>query len=144
LIILTKELKRPGYDELLKLGIKVPEGHDLNRTIALKLGVPGSSLMIIDRRVDSTFREIQAVYGILEKKNIKSVILVSSKSHTTRATKIFNHIASEEIKVITRPPKYDIFDPEKWWEERENLRQTLFEYEKLAHYYLVDYLGSIN
>lgn len=31
IIVLTKEEKPAGYDELLSLGIKMPEGHDINR-----------------------------------------------------------------------------------------------------------------
>jgi len=138
LIILTKEEKAPGYDELLNLGVKIPEEHDLNQMIALRLGVPASSLIVINERVNSTYSEMQVLYDFLKKRNLKSVILVTSKPHTTRATKLFNLVTDgKKIKVITRPSKYDTFDPRKWWEVRRNQKQVIFEYQKLVHYYLL-------
>jgi uncharacterized SAM-binding protein YcdF (DUF218 family) len=139
LIVLTKEQKPEGYDELIKLGIGIPEGHDLNQAIALKLGVPESAIVIIDKRIDSTYSEAQVVYGFLKGKNLKSMILVTSKYHTRRAKTIFNHVTNGEIRVITRPSKYDSFDPKSWWRERRHIRWTVFEYEKLLHYYIFDW-----
>lgn len=140
IIILTKGPKPEGYDEMLRLGISVPEGHDLNLIVAEKLGVPESSMIIIDKRADSTYSELQTVYkDFLKKEGLKSVILVTSKSHTTRATRIFKHVTNGEIKVITRPSRYDSFDPKNWWKVRRDLGLTIFEYQKLIHYYLFDY-----
>jgi len=138
LIIMTRERKPEGYDELHKLGIKVPEGHDLIKIIALKLGVPESAIVTIDKRVDSTFSELRTIYNFLRKKSFKSVILVTSKYHTTRATIVFNRVTKGRIKVITRPSKYDSFNPENWWKTRKDFRLTFFEYQKLAHYYIFD------
>lgn len=140
LIILTKGPQPQGYDELLKLGIEVPEGHELNQIVAEKMGVPESAIVMIGKRADSTYSELQTVYNdFLQKEGLKSVILVTSKSHTTRTTKIFKHVTNGEIKVITRPSRYDSFDPTNWWKVRRDLGLTLFEYQKLIHYYLFDY-----
>lgn len=140
LIVLTKGPQPQGYDELLRLGISVPEGHELNVMVAEKLGVPESTILIIDKRADSTYSELQTVNkDFLKKEGLKSVILVTSKSHTTRATKIFKHVTNGEIKVITRPSRYDSFDPKNWWKVRRDLGLTIFEYQKLIHYYLFDY-----
>ncbi len=138
LIILTKEEKPPGYDELLNLGIKIPEGHELNQIIALKLGVPNTSIVVMAERVNSTYSEEQTLYDFFRKRNLKSVILVTSKYHATRATKLFNLVTDgEKIKVITKPSKYDTFDPKNWWRVRRDLKQVIFEYEKLADYYFL-------
>ncbi|MGE5445942.1 MAG: YdcF family protein [Ignavibacteriales bacterium] len=137
LIILTKEEKPPGYDELLSLGIKMPEGYDINQMIALKLGVPAASIVIVDERINSTYSEEQALYGFLKKRNLKSVILVTSKYHTTRATKLFNFVTDRRVKLITRPSKYDTFDPKNWWRVRRDMKQVLFEYQKLVDYCLI-------
>jgi uncharacterized SAM-binding protein YcdF (DUF218 family) len=140
IIILTKGPKPEGYDEMLRLGITVPEGHDLNLMVAQRLGVPESDILIINKRADSTFSELHIVYqDFLKKEGIKSVILVTSKSHTTRATKIFKHVTNGEIKVITRPSRYDSFDPTNWWKVRRDLGLTIFEYQKFIHFYVSDY-----
>jgi uncharacterized SAM-binding protein YcdF (DUF218 family) len=136
LIILTREEEPSGLDKLLKLGIRVPEGYELNKRIALKLGVPVSSIVIVNERANSTYAEALAVSDLLKKKNIKSIIIVTSKSHTTRATKLFNLVVGGEgVKIITRPSKYDTFDPENWWKERRDLKQIIWEYQKLLYYY---------
>jgi uncharacterized SAM-binding protein YcdF (DUF218 family) len=142
LIVFTMGPKPEGYDELISLGIKLPEGHDFSKLIAIKLGVPESDLVTIEKRADSTYGELQIIYNdFLKKNNIKSVILVTSKYHTTRAKIIFEDVTNGEIKVITRPSKYDSFDPKRWWAERNYRRQTVFEYQKLLHHYLFD-LGT--
>jgi uncharacterized SAM-binding protein YcdF (DUF218 family) len=135
LIILTKQPELPGYNKLLRLGIKIPEEHDLNQMIALELGVPSSSLITLDKRCNSTYSEAQVLYDFLKKRNLKSVILVTSKHHSTRAAKTFNYITSGGIKVISRPSKYDDFDPRSWW--KNDWRVTALEYEKLALHYLM-------
>ncbi|HWP91133.1 MAG TPA: YdcF family protein [Thermodesulfobacteriota bacterium] len=142
LIVFTMGPKPEGYDELTKRGIKLAEGHDFSKLIALKLGVPESDLVIIEKRADSTYSELEIIYDdFLKKKGIKSVILVTSKPHSTRASIIFNHVTRGEVKLITRPSKYDRYDPKKWWAERDYRRQTVFEYQKLLHHYLFD-LGT--
>jgi uncharacterized SAM-binding protein YcdF (DUF218 family) len=134
--------KPEGYDELTERGIKLPEGHDLTKLIALKLGVPESDLVIIEKRADSTYSELEIIYDdFLKKRRIQSVILVTSKPHSTRASIIFNHVTRGEVKLITRPSKYDRYDPKNWWAERNYRRQTVFEYQKLLHHYLFD-LGT--
>lgn len=137
IIVLTREEKPPGYDELLSLGIKMPEGYDINQMIAMKLGVPAASIIILNERANSTYSEEQVLYDFLKRRNLKSVILVTSKYHTTRATKLFNLITDGQIKLITRPSKYDTFDPKNWWRVRRNIKQVLFEYQKLVDYYFI-------
>lgn len=137
IIILTKEEKPPGYDELLSFGIKIPEGYDINQMIALKLGIPAASIFIIEERADSTYSEELVLYDFLKKRNFKSLILVTSKYHTTRATELFNFVTDGRIKLITRPSKYDTFDPRNWWRVRRDLKQVLFEYQKLVDYYFI-------
>ncbi len=144
IIILTKEEKPPGYDELLSFGIKMPEGYDINQMIALKLGIPSASIAIIDERADSTYSEELALYDFLKKRNLKSLILVTSKYHSTRATELFNLVTGGRMRLITRPSKYDTFDPRNWWKVRRDIKQVLFEYQKLVDYYFIRMSASFN
>lgn len=117
-IILTKEQKPDGYDKLVESGIDMPEGDDLNRMIAIELGVPATSIIVIDKRANSTHSEMQVLTDFLGRKNFKFVLVVTSKSHTTRATKLFSLVNNGgKIKVITRPFKYDTFHPTKFRED---------------------------
>ncbi len=137
-ILLTKEKQPSGYDELLKLGIKIPEQYEVNKSIALNLGVPATSIEVLDGRADSTYSEMELIYDYLKKRNFSSIIIVTSKSHATRATKIFNLVKGEQdIKVVTIPSKYDDFDPKRWWKVRRDWKEVIFEYQKLADYYFL-------
>jgi len=138
LIIISKYPKPEGYKYLEEKGITYPEGHDINKSIALSLGIPENSIMITNYRAASTFEELILLKNFCLEKNYKKIILVSTKSHTKRISKIFLDIAGDKIKGIVRYTGYDSYNPDKWWNDRHSLRQTMFEYQKLLHHLIVD------
>jgi len=138
LIIISKYPKPEGYTYLEEKGITYPEGHDINKSIALSLGIPENSIMITNYRAASTFEELILLKNFCLEKNYKKIILVSTKSHTKRISKIFLDIAGDKIKGIVRYTGYDSYNPDKWWNDRHSLRQTMFEYQKLLHHLIVD------
>jgi len=138
LIIISKYPKPEGYKYLEEKGITYPEGHDINKSIALSLGIPENSIMITNYRAASTFEELILLKNFCLEKNYKKIILVSTKSHTKRISKIFLDIAGDKIKGIVRYTGYDSYNPDKWWNDRHSLRQTMFEYQKLLHHLVVD------
>ncbi|MBI4640053.1 MAG: YdcF family protein [Candidatus Tectomicrobia bacterium] len=139
LIVMAKEEQNPAMHELKRFDITIPEGHDLNWLIAVKLGVFPESLMILDERVNSTYQELQSIYQYLLQKKMKSVILVSSKAHTTRVSKIFHSIAGDAIHVMVKPSKYDTFNPEEWWRARRDAKQVFLEYQKLLNFMALNF-----
>jgi hypothetical protein len=57
--------------------------------------------------------------------------------HTRRAgLSLRRQLAPHGITLITRGSRYDSMDPDHWWRDRGDLRFTLFEYQKLALYWL--------
>jgi len=94
--------------------------------------IPGDSL--------STQDEARRVRDYLRgRKDINSIIMVTSKYHSGRAKRIFLRAMSymdREIRVISCPSKYDDFNPDNWWRDRENSKQVVQEYAKMADYYL--------
>jgi uncharacterized SAM-binding protein YcdF (DUF218 family) len=138
LIIISKYPKPEGYDYIHSIGISYPEGHDINRNIALQMGVPQNNIIIFPKRAGSTLEELVLLNEYLKSHELTSVILVSTKSHTKRISFMFSDISGGDIKVYTRYTKYDSYDPDLWWKDRNSLRQTLFEYQKIIHYILID------
>ncbi len=138
LIIISKYPKPEGYEHLKEKGISYPEGHDTNKSIAIKLGIPESNIVITKDRNSSTFEELVRLNKFCKDHDYKKIILVSSKSHTKRISKIFSDISEGKIRGIVRYTKYDTYDPLNWWKNRGSLRQTMFEYQKLLHHFLVD------
>ena len=56
---------------------------------------------------------------------------MTSKAHSTRAYKIFAAGLEPRIHVLMHPVPADPLDPDRWWKDRQDLRQVLHEYEAL-------------
>jgi uncharacterized SAM-binding protein YcdF (DUF218 family) len=141
-ILLTKEEELEHLDRLRALGVPSLEAHEINQLIAGKSGIPPHALVVLEPRVDSTYREAQVAVDYCLRQQFRTIILVTSKPHTTRAAKIFHHLAAGRLRIISRPSRYDTFDPASWWRSRIMQKEVLLEYEKLAHYYLVVLTGG--
>lgn len=136
-ILLTKELKERGSDDLLRLGIRIPESQERAITLLEELRVPRSDILTIQERADSTRSEMQTVARFLKSRPVKSMIIVTSKSHTTRAYKIYSTGLGPEVRLIIHPVPSDPFDPTRWWHDRADAKELLYEYEALADFWRV-------
>jgi uncharacterized SAM-binding protein YcdF (DUF218 family) len=134
-ILLTSEPKERGSEELLRLGIRVPDGQERAITLLEALRVPQSAILTIRERSDSTRSEMQAVARFLKTNPVKSMIIVTSKNHTTRAFKIFSTGLGPGVRLIMHPVPYDPFDPAQWWHDRADSKDVLHEYEALADFW---------
>jgi uncharacterized SAM-binding protein YcdF (DUF218 family) len=134
-IILTHQILPKGYELLPRLGIKVPEERDIQLMVLEKMRVPRASILQIAERADSTQSEMIHLTRALDRHRVRSVILVTSKSHSTRARKILDRTTGGRIVVISRPSRYDTFNPEAWWRSRRDAKEVLAEYEKLANHW---------
>lgn len=141
-LILTRAEKPENLDLLRSFGVAAPEGYEINLHIARRLGVPDEAIVLLEPRVNSTYMELGVVRDYCLRQGLHSVIMVTSKSHTTRAYKIFHHLADGRIRVIPHASRYDTFDPTTWWTTRRTAKEVLFEYEKLVHYYLIVLTGG--
>jgi uncharacterized SAM-binding protein YcdF (DUF218 family) len=95
------------------------------------LRVPKQSIHALGERSDNTQAEMQAVSRFLENRPVRTLIVVTSKAHSTRAYKIFAAGLEPRIRVRMRPVPADPLDPDRWWKDRQDLRQVLHEYEAL-------------
>lgn len=134
-ILLTRELRERGSEELLRLGIRFPDSQENALTILEALRVPRSAILTIQERADSTRSEMQTVARFLNTHPVKSMIIVTSKSHTTRAYKIFSTGLGPGVRLIMRPVPNDPFDPARWWHDRLDAKDVLHEYEALADFW---------
>ncbi len=137
-IVLCREPENAGFRALRARGATLPRIYELNLSVARQLGVPESSLTVLERAAGSTFSEARVVLQYLSERGARSILLVTSKYHTRRAGMIYRHLAGGSIEVIARPARTDGFDPERWWHDRMSIRRVLIEYQKLALFYLWD------
>jgi uncharacterized SAM-binding protein YcdF (DUF218 family) len=134
-IILPHELKERGADDLLRLGIRVPDGQEISMKLLEDLRVPRKAILTIQERSDGTQAEMQTVARFLKTHPAQSMIIVTSRAHTTRAYKIFLAGLGPRIRLIMHPVGNDPFDPSRWWQDRKDFKHVLFEYGGLADYW---------
>lgn len=138
-IVMVRNMVR-GYDLVLSQGVKISHDSDIAKEVAVQLGVPVEKITILPGDALSTQDEaIQVREYLKNEPNIDSLIIVTSKSHSGRAKKIFvkaMRSIDREIRVISCPTKYDDFNAEGWWKSREDLKRGVMEYLKLFHFYV--------
>ena len=142
-IILTQPVLPKGYEALQRLGIKAPEERDIQLMILERVRVPRAAVLQLTERANSTQSEMVYLTRFLDRHQVRSVILVTSKSHSTRARKILAGTTGGQIVIISRPSRYDTFDPEGWWRSRRDAREVLAEYEKLVNHWVQSAVSNV-
>jgi uncharacterized SAM-binding protein YcdF (DUF218 family) len=137
-VILTREPLLPGLAVLRQRGGNVPEHYEENLMIAQQLGVPEGAITVLSPPVSSTMAEAQLVVDYLRAHGLKSILLVTSKTHARRAGMAFHHLAGDSIQIAVCPSPYDPFAAENWWHERGFVRRVAIEYGKLLYYICID------
>ena len=137
IIILTHLILPKGYEALARLGITVPEERDLQWMVLKAMRVPRAAVLQVTERANSTQSEMIYLTRLLDQNRIRSVILVTGRSHSTRARKILARTSGGRIAIISRPTRYDSFDPDGWWRSRLDAKEVLLEYEKLLNHWVL-------
>lgn len=107
---------------------------DLMRKHANALGVPLSAIIIEDQS-QSTYENAKFSLPILQKLGVKSVIIVTSPTHTRRLKGVFQKVFGKAgIKVMICPAKNSKFNADKWWTRNEDGEEVAMEYVKLVSY----------
>lgn len=137
-IVLTKETGMPGIEVLQQRGVKIPEKHELNISIAEQLGVPREALVVLDGPANSTISEADIVLDWLRNSGSRRALIVTSKMHSYRAGLIYRARAGSGIEIVSCASRHDPYDPGSWWRSRGYVRRLVFEYQKLVIYWLRD------
>jgi len=99
------------------------------------LGV--THVMLIPQEVSGTEDEGNVLPGWLEQHRFRSVVLVTSSDHSRRVSRVLHRaLNGQSVTLIIRPSRYSKFNPENWWQTRENLKTGIIELQKLV----IDYV----
>jgi uncharacterized SAM-binding protein YcdF (DUF218 family) len=134
-ILLTRGPKERGAAELLRLGIRIPDAQETALKILEALRVPRKDILTIDEPPDGAREAMEEMARFLKKHSARVLIVVASKSHTTRLHKIFSASLGPEFRLIMHPVPGDPFDPSRWWHDRNDRRHVLYEYQALADFW---------
>ena len=134
-IFIAREPIPDGLETLKQKGIAYPESVDLAMMIFKGLGVPETAVIRGDRPVQSTFEEAERVGALIKEKKYRSLILVTSPTHSRRAWLTFRQvIPDKDFRITVIPTPYSKFRAEDWWKTRRYVREVILEYQKLIYY----------
>ena len=106
---------------------------------AVESGVPAAVILLQDRS-RSTIEDAKFSLPIIKNYGFKSVILVTSPTHSRRAAKVFRRVFPREgIKVIIYPAQKSEFNPHLWWTRHEDTAYVVWEYVSLVLYFFKGY-----
>lgn len=131
-------LYQKGYAKkiLLSGGTNLWEetGIDLMEKYLVKLGVSQEDILS-EKESESTVENALFSKKVLEKRGLKSAIVVTSPPHTRRVSVIFKKAFSPKIKVLVCGNP-DAFQVEGWWRDPSYRRTVIREYFQIGWYLL--------
>jgi uncharacterized SAM-binding protein YcdF (DUF218 family) len=139
LVVLTREPLPPGTTALREAtGLTLPEGDALARSALVALGVPPRAIITLRRRAQSTSTEARTIARWACRSGVRSLVVVTSPSHTRRARLVLAKALGPDIALAVRPARADTFAGRRWLRVRRDAKAVLLEWEKLAHHWLVE------
>lgn len=142
LVVLTSMRESPVVDELRRRGVPTKSSNDTRVDLLRELGVPVAAIVVLSRIVQSTQDEAILVADWAASRDIRKIIVVTSRYHSARSRLVFNRVLNDDNIVIrVQSETIDRFEPERWWRDRATLREGVFEFQKLVYYRLMYTLG---
>lgn len=134
-IFRAKEIKPDNFDYLKERVKDYPDSFDLFKLIVSGFGIPEKVVLSTEDRADSTLNEAGVVHKFVLDRGFKSLILITSLTHSRRAWQTFKKVfKDDDIKIISLPSHYQLFNPKDWWTKRKYIKEVIIEYQKLIYY----------
>ncbi|HEY3044217.1 MAG TPA: hypothetical protein VGJ39_09340 [Vicinamibacterales bacterium] len=129
-VAVLAELPEPAEEELTHRGIPYEDrAADLIQLLR-RLGVP--DVERIPTPAGGTDAEAQVLSEWSEQHQYRSVIVLSTPDHSRRVRRVLRReLRGHPTKAMIRSARYSSFDPDDWWQTRENLRLGIGELQKL-------------
>ena len=132
---ILRELEAKGFESCC------PWYSDSVRILTM-LGVPEKYIIRISAEdVFDSVSEADIVGKELIRKNIRKVIITTSKFHTRRAKFIWKKMYTDQLTVFMVSAKADPFDPQNWWKDGRQIRWVLAEYGAWVYYWWKNITG---
>jgi len=102
------------------------------------LGVPPRAIVTLRRRTQSTASEARTIARWACRHDMRSLVVVTSPSHTRRARLVLQRSLGPTIALAIRPARADTFARARWFRVRRDAKVVLSEWMKLANHWLVE------
>ncbi len=98
-------------------------------------GVPREKVWAVSAEdVFDTVSEAQTIKPFLQKNNINSVLITTSKFHTRRARYVWRKVLDRQDGIYASAAADDPFNPDGWWKDGRQVKQVMGEYGGMAYY----------
>lgn len=104
----------PG-ESLKAMGIAYEGEEVYSARVLIHEGVPAEAIHVLEPRIVNTADEVRVISAALAEEKDRSVILVTSKSHTRRVRLLWRKLAPRNCRGVVRAAGKDPFDPGHWW-----------------------------
>ena len=135
-VVVTRETLPPGDAALRAAGVELPESDTLTRQALVGLAVPPSAIVTLRRRAQSTASEARTIARWACSHRVKSLVVVTSPSHTRRARLVLRRALGPDVSLAVRPARTNAFAAGRWFRVRRDAKEVLSEWQKLAHHWL--------
>ncbi len=98
---------------------------DLAVPLAISQGVPEKDIIVLRNAGRSTLEEARLVAPQLERRGVRTLILVTDNYHTARARRIYLKVTQGRLQTIAHAVPRRFFPPDAWWRLRDG-RTLLF------------------
>ena len=120
----------PGEREFLRRGLPYEDAAAASARYLKMLGVP--EVERIAASVDGTNTEGQVLREWCVRRQLTSVIVVSTRDHSRRVRRVLQRsLRGLPVRVLVRASPFSTFDPGAWWLTRTGIRTQIVETEKL-------------
>jgi uncharacterized SAM-binding protein YcdF (DUF218 family) len=135
-VALTRERRSAATITAIRRGVTFPEPHDEATRQLRALGVPADAITVLRGRAYSTMSEVRLIARWAYRTRRRSLVVVTSPSHTRRTRLILRRALGPDIALAVRPAAAEFFPRRRWWRHRPAAKLVLSEYQKLANYWL--------
>ena len=137
-IFLTNDGTEAGWS---KMEERNPPYVELAKKSLIEQGVPAENIEILPGIVESTHDEANLLAETARKRNLKSLLIVTSAYHTRRAFQSFRKVFEDnslttEIGIESSPTGEQTPAPIYWWLTTSGWRWVAAEYVKSIYYWL--------
>lgn len=137
-IVLTRERERPEVAALARRGVVLPDSTDVTTQVLRGLGVPAEAIVTLETPADSTVTEAAVVARWACGHQIRTIVVVTSPTHTRRARAVYRRALGTAVAVAVRPARSASLALDRWWRDRTAAKALAIEWQKLLAYWLVD------
>jgi uncharacterized SAM-binding protein YcdF (DUF218 family) len=101
------------------------------------LGVPIDRTVLPATRAFTTYEEAATTRQIIQKRDFKSVLVVTSPYHERRSLWVFKRVLQDtSVNLQITSSQGPAFSPDSWWKSDSGRRLVVKEYLGLAYYWL--------